>query len=131
MAIAENGRTFCSATSLDMQRIAMLNFRAMPVTAALFMLLRLAHILVSAAPVQLAGKPLAFDAASVKPAAPVGAPGAPIGRTGGSGGPGTTNHPGRIRYSAITLKGLLIDAYGVNDFQIQGPGPAGNGKVPD
>jgi uncharacterized protein (TIGR03435 family) len=36
------------------------------------------------------------------------------------GGPGTKD-PGRIRYSNLSLKWLLVTAYGVNDFQIEGP----------
>jgi uncharacterized protein (TIGR03435 family) len=78
---------------------------------------------------QTPDKPLTFDAASVKPAAPL-APGgggrftAPAGGgrtmapTGGSG----TQEPGRIRYPYMTLKDLLIRAYDVQDFQIGGPG---------
>lgn len=68
---------------------------------------------------QISGKPLIFDAASVKPlsALPVTA-----GRKGGRGpgGPGTAD-PGRIHYAAIRLKDLIINAYGVKDFQIVGP----------
>ncbi len=38
-----------------------------------------------------------------------------------TGGPGT-QEPGRIRYPSTTLKDLLMRAYGVQDFQIVGPG---------
>jgi uncharacterized protein (TIGR03435 family) len=72
--------------------------------------------------VQAADLPLAFEAASVKPTSP----NLPNGRivVGGLepvGGPGS-NAPGRIRYRIISLKLLLINAYGVQDFQIAGPG---------
>ena len=60
--------------------------------------------------------PLTFEAASVKPSNPAAGP---FGRT--MGGPGTKD-PGRIRYSNMSLKWLLVTAYGVNDFQIEGPG---------
>ncbi len=46
---------------------------------------------------------------------------AAAGRRGGLAGPGTTDH-GRIHYAAISVKALLIDAYDVKDFQIEGPG---------
>src|SRR5579863_1961855 len=64
-------------------------------------------------------KPLTFDVASVKPFSPASAGG---GRKGGGGrtGPGTAD-PGRIHYGAIRLKDLVINAYGVKDFQIVGP----------
>jgi uncharacterized protein (TIGR03435 family) len=58
---------------------------------------------------------LTFEAASVKPSPAAG----PFART--MGGPGTKD-PGRIRYSNMSLKWLLVTAYGVNDFQIEGPG---------
>src|SRR5579872_2837689 len=61
-------------------------------------------------------KPLAFDAASVKPSNQAGGS---FGRT--MGGPGTTD-PGRIHYANMSLKSLLLIAYEVNDFQIEGPG---------
>jgi uncharacterized protein (TIGR03435 family) len=68
---------------------------------------------------QSTGKPLTFDVASVKPFSPSSAGG---GRKGGGGptGPGTSD-PGRIHYSAIRLKDLVINAYNVTDFQIAGP----------
>jgi uncharacterized protein (TIGR03435 family) len=57
-----------------------------------------------------------FEVASVKPSNPAGGP---FART--MGGPGTTD-PGRIRYSNMPLKVVLLIAYGLNDFQIEGPG---------
>jgi uncharacterized protein (TIGR03435 family) len=61
-------------------------------------------------------KPLTFEAASVKASNPAGGP---FGMR--RGGPGTKD-PGRIRYSNMSLKALLLIAYSVNDFQIEGPG---------
>jgi uncharacterized protein (TIGR03435 family) len=68
---------------------------------------------------QTVEKPLTFDAASVKPAAP------PAGRgfnmmTPPSGGPGSKD-PGRIHYPNMPMKSLLMTAYDVKDFQIVGP----------
>jgi uncharacterized protein (TIGR03435 family) len=57
-----------------------------------------------------------FEVASVKPSGPLG-PGA---FAGSRGGPGTAD-PGRIQYSRVPLKRLLMDAYGVQDHQIIGP----------
>jgi uncharacterized protein (TIGR03435 family) len=74
-------------------------------------------------------KPIAFDAASVKPYQ-VEFPGGggskqakqPAGRRfeKPSGGPGTGD-PGRIHYPGVTLQFVLMNAYGVNNFQIAGP----------
>jgi uncharacterized protein (TIGR03435 family) len=71
---------------------------------------------------QTADKPLAFDAASVKPATPP----TPDGRgmimmAGPSGGPGTKD-PGRIHYPYMSLKNILMNAFDVKNFQIVGPG---------
>src|SRR5207244_3445464 len=59
----------------------------------------------------------AFEVASVKPAAPP-----EIGRfrVGMNGGPGTAD-PGQITYSNVTLKNVLMNAYGVKGYQISGP----------
>jgi uncharacterized protein (TIGR03435 family) len=58
-----------------------------------------------------------FEVASVKPAAPI---------TGNRiqvmmrGGPGTPD-PGQITYTNVTVKNVLMNAYGVKGFQISGP----------
>jgi uncharacterized protein (TIGR03435 family) len=70
---------------------------------------------------QTGEKPLTFEVASVKPAAPP----APDGRgmiriDPPSGGPGT-NEPGRIHYPFMNLRTLLARAYDVKNFQIVGP----------
>jgi len=75
----------------------------------------------------MAQKPLAFDAASVKPDTPMG-PGATddAGRTkdrkqpGGDGGRDAES-PGRIHYPHTALTTLLMKAYDVDRLQIQGP----------
>ena len=61
-----------------------------------------------------------FDAASVKPASP-NLPGGRLGAVAPVGGPGTAD-PGRISYRATSLKSLLMGAYAVENFQIEGPG---------
>ncbi len=59
---------------------------------------------------------LNFEAASVKPAAPLpGTPWTPI-----SGGPGTDD-PGRITYRHQSLKSLLVNMYGFKASRISGP----------
>jgi uncharacterized protein (TIGR03435 family) len=55
----------------------------------------------------------AFEAASVKPARA----GARPSRPGLEGGPGTSD-PGRIRYSNISLRDLILLAYRVRNFQL-------------
>jgi uncharacterized protein (TIGR03435 family) len=71
---------------------------------------------------QTADKPLSFDAASVKAAAPptVTGRGAIMFR-GPSGGPGTKD-PGRINYPNMSLKNLLMNAFDVKNYQVSGPG---------
>src|ERR1017187_586637 len=59
-----------------------------------------------------------FDVASVKPAAPIA--GNTI-RVMMRGGPGSSD-PGQITYTNVSLKNVLMNAYGVKDFQISGPG---------
>jgi uncharacterized protein (TIGR03435 family) len=71
-----------------------------------------------AALAQTAENSPAFEVASVKPAAPI---------TGNTirvmmrGGPGSSD-PGQITYTNVPLKSVLMNAYGVKDFQISGPG---------
>ncbi|SPE39144.1 conserved exported hypothetical protein [Candidatus Sulfopaludibacter sp. SbA3] len=67
---------------------------------------------------QTANKGLTFDAASIKPAA-MPAPGKAV-MAAPSGGPDTRD-PSRIHYPFITLKALLLNAYDVKPYQIQGP----------
>jgi uncharacterized protein (TIGR03435 family) len=70
---------------------------------------------------QTADKTLTFDAASVKPAAlPTPDGRGRIMMQGPSGGPGTKD-PGRIHYPYSSLRNLLMTAYDVKAFQIQGP----------
>jgi hypothetical protein len=90
----------------------------------------LAYAALAAAPQSAqpaADKPVTFEAASVKPSAPLpasGGDGFTIGRKqpGGrrSGGPGTDD-PGRIHYPRTNLTDLLAEAYDIPRFQVQGP----------
>jgi len=70
-------------------------------------------LVVLSAPV-LAQPDLKFEVASIKPYAA----GAPAG--GNNAGPGTKD-PERLHYGRIALKYLLVNAYGVENDQIQGP----------
>ena len=58
-----------------------------------------------------------FEVASIKPAAPQA-----MGRIqmGGGGGPGTPD-PGRIRFTNMPLRMLIMRAYDVQSFQVAGP----------
>jgi uncharacterized protein (TIGR03435 family) len=60
----------------------------------------------------------AFEVASVKPAAPITGN---VIRVMMRGGPGTPD-PGQITYTNVTVKNVLMNAYGVKGFQISGPG---------
>lgn len=68
-----------------------------------------------------------FEVASVKPAAPPVSSMGPGGgmrfaiRMGAKGGPGTSD-PGQITYSNMSMKSLLVAAYGVKTYQVSGPG---------
>jgi len=57
------------------------------------------------------GQPKEFDAASVKPAAPAGGLIEPI----------QENTPGRVTYRNYVLKKLLMEAYQVPRYQVEGP----------
>jgi uncharacterized protein (TIGR03435 family) len=75
-----------------------------------------------AALAQTAENSTTFEVASVKPAAPI------IGNrimVGMRGGPGTPD-PGQITYNNVTVKDVLMNAYGVKGFQISGPGWLGS-----
>jgi uncharacterized protein (TIGR03435 family) len=66
-----------------------------------------------------------FEVATVKPAAPPSTTMAMGGmriamRMGTRGGPGTAD-PGQITYSGMSMKNLLVAAYGVKTYQISGP----------
>ena len=58
--------------------------------------------------------PLTFEAASVKPSA------AQTGRYTMRGGPGTSD-PGRIAYTNIMLRAVLLNAWDVKNYQLSGP----------
>lgn len=66
---------------------------------------------------QTAEAQLSFEVASVKPAAPMTGNNIRVGMRGGPG----TNDPGQISYSNVSLKNVLMAAYGVRVYQIQGP----------
>jgi uncharacterized protein (TIGR03435 family) len=67
-----------------------------------------------------------FEVATIKPAAPPATSMGPGGgmriamRMGAQGGPGTSD-PGQITYSNMTLKSLMVAAYGVKTYQVSGP----------
>jgi len=67
-----------------------------------------------------------FEVATIKPAAPPATSMGPGGgmriaiRAGARGGPGTPD-PGQITYSNMSLKNLLVNAYGVKTYQVSGP----------
>jgi len=65
---------------------------------------------------------VAFEVASVRPHVPV--PGEKGGFTQ-KGGPGTDD-PGHIAIGNKTLRNLIIDAYGIRNFQIEHPGWMGD-----
>jgi uncharacterized protein (TIGR03435 family) len=67
---------------------------------------------------QTADEQLSFEVASVKPAAPM-----QVGRmmSGSRGGPGTPD-PGHLTYTNISLKNLVVNAFGVKGYQVSGPG---------
>ncbi len=66
---------------------------------------------------QQSNQKLTFEVASIKPAAPQA-----MRRLQGSvdGGPGTPD-PGRIRFTDVSLRVLILHAYNVQSFQVSGP----------
>jgi len=60
---------------------------------------------------------LTFEVASIKPAAPM-QPGRMM--MGSRGGPGTAD-PGHLTYNNLSLKNMLVNAFGVKGYQISGP----------
>src|SRR5512142_170600 len=97
------------------------------------MLLRSIVILMFVAALSGNAQELAFEVASVKPARPPDA-GRLVSRqfmvqTGALAGPmadrvlsgGRAGSPGRIDYSAVDLKTLLMRAYGLTAYEISGP----------
>lgn len=58
-----------------------------------------------------------FEVASIKPAAPM-QPG--MMRMGRGGGPGTTD-PGQVTMTNMSLKDVIVNAYGVKRYQVSGP----------
>ncbi len=79
-----------------------------------------------AACAQTTGPSPSFEVASIKPAAPPATSMGPGGgmrmmmRVGIRGGPGTDD-PGQITYSGMSMRNLLVNAYGVKTYQISGP----------
>jgi uncharacterized protein (TIGR03435 family) len=59
-----------------------------------------------------------FEVASVKPAAPITGNRIMVMMRGGPGSP----DPGQITYTNVTVKNVLMNAYGVKGFQLSGPG---------
>jgi len=66
---------------------------------------------------QTAGEPLSFEVASIKPAAPM-QPGRMM--MGSKGGPGSAD-PGHLTYTNLSVKNMLVNAFGVKPYQISGP----------
>src|SRR5580658_7158857 len=62
---------------------------------------------------------LTFELASVKPSAPV-PPNGGVYFAPPRGGPGTAD-PGQITWTYATLRGLLMTAYDVKEYQVSGP----------
>lgn len=64
---------------------------------------------------------LTFEVATVKPATPpTMADGKRMIRVGAQGGPGTSD-PGQISYSFLSMRNLLMQAFNLRSYQIQGP----------
>ena len=70
---------------------------------------------------QPADPSLTFEVATVKPSSlPTGGNGRSVIRMGAQGGPGTSD-PSQISYSFMSLRNLLMQAFSVKTYQIQGP----------
>ena len=67
-----------------------------------------------------ADKSLTFEVASIKPASLPTPGNGPMLIRGPSGGPGTKD-PGRINYPYMSLKNILMIAYDVKNYQVNGP----------
>jgi uncharacterized protein (TIGR03435 family) len=81
----------------------------------------LALFLTGGAGAQAADSSLTFEVATVKPASlPTSGDGQHVIRMGAQGGPGT-NDPSQISYSFLSLRNLLMQAFRVRTYQIQGP----------
>ncbi len=77
----------------------------------------LAVAVASGAMAQAADEQVTFEVASIKPAAPM-QPGRMT--MGTHGGPGSDD-PGHLNYNNLSLKNMLVNAFGVKGYQISGP----------
>ncbi len=84
----------------------------------LFRVLPLSVILSCAAAGQATDHPAEFEVASIKPAAPQDMHQMRIMMLGGPG----SEDPGQITYVNVPLRNIVMNAYGVKNFQISGPG---------
>jgi uncharacterized protein (TIGR03435 family) len=81
----------------------------------------LALLMAGGAWAQTADSSLTFEVATVKPASlPASPDGKRVIRIGAQGGPGTSD-PSQISYSFLSLRNLLMQAFNVRNYQIQGP----------
>lgn len=81
----------------------------------------LAFLIAGSASAQAADPSLTFEVATVKPASlPASPDGKRLFRIGAQGGPGTSD-PSQISYSFMSLRDLLMQAFSVKMYQIQGP----------
>lgn len=81
----------------------------------------LALVIAGGAGAQTADPSVAFEVATVKPSSlPTSADGKRMIRFGAQGGPGTSD-PSQISYSFMSLRNLLMQAFSVSTYQVQGP----------
>jgi uncharacterized protein (TIGR03435 family) len=92
--------------SLNLRKFCMFNY--------IFVAFALCAVL---APAQTPNRPLTFDVASIKPAAPQ-QPGRMM--MGTRGGPGTPD-PGQVSFMNMPLSRIIMNAYDVKSFQVTGP----------